>query len=83
MDYIDNTVDPATGTIKVRGILPNKEDPILAGMFVRVRVPAKLKKGAILVEEKALGSQTTGAESLSILQRGIEQGFTEKSETRK
>ncbi|MBW8015785.1 MAG: efflux RND transporter periplasmic adaptor subunit [Planctomycetes bacterium] len=60
MDYIDNTVDPATGTIKVRGILPNKEDPILPGMFVRVRVPAKIKKGAILVEESALGTEIAG-----------------------
>ena len=60
MDYVDNTVDPATGTIKVRGILLNKEDPVLPGMFVRVRVPAQIKKGAILVEEKALGTEIGG-----------------------
>lgn len=60
MDYVDNTVDPATGTIQVRGILPNDKDPILPGMFVRVRVPAKLKKGAILVEEAALGTEIAG-----------------------
>lgn len=60
MDYIDNTVDPATGTIKVRGILPNEKHPIMAGMFVRVRVPAEIQKAAILVEEKALGTEIAG-----------------------
>jgi RND family efflux transporter MFP subunit len=60
MDYIDNTVDPATGTIKVRGILPNEKDPIMAGMFVRVRVPSEIKKGAILVKEKAIGTEISG-----------------------
>jgi len=60
MDYIDNTVDPATGTIKVRGILENDVEPILPGMFVRVRIPANVKKGAVLVEEKALGTEIAG-----------------------
>lgn len=60
MDYIDNTVDPATGTIKVRGVLPNEKDPVMAGMFVRVRVPADIAKGAILVKEKAIGTEIAG-----------------------
>lgn len=60
IDYIDNTVDPATGTIKVRGKLPNDKDPIYPGMFVRIRVPASVKSDAILVHERAIGTDIAG-----------------------
>jgi RND family efflux transporter MFP subunit len=60
IDYIDNTVDTATGTIKVRGKLPNDKDPIFPGMFVRIRVPASVKSDAILVHEKAIGTDIAG-----------------------
>lgn len=39
IDYIDNKIDPKTGTIKVRARFPNPNGELAAGMFVRVRVP--------------------------------------------
>src|SRR5665213_2688769 len=41
LDFLDNRVDPATGTLRVRGVLPNPgPDRILQpGYFARVRVP--------------------------------------------
>lgn len=60
LDYISNIVDQNTGTITARGVLPNKEKELYPGMFARVRVPAKVKSGALLVHEKAIGTDLGG-----------------------
>ncbi len=60
LDYIDNVVDPSTGTISVRGVIDNKNEVLLPGMFVRVRLPAGIKKDAVLVAENALGTDIGG-----------------------
>jgi RND family efflux transporter MFP subunit len=60
VDAIDNTVDPATGTMQVRGIFPNPEALVLPGFFVHIRVPGELLEGALLVEETALGTDLGG-----------------------
>jgi RND family efflux transporter MFP subunit len=66
LDYIDNKVDPMTGTISVRGQVPNAEKQLLPGMFVRVRVPAGVKKDAVLIEERAVNSDLGGKYVLTV-----------------
>ena len=39
IDFVDNQVDPSTGTIRVRAVLPNPNGLLTPGLFVRVRVP--------------------------------------------
>lgn len=60
IDYVDNKVDPETGTIDVRGVVPNKDKIILPGMFVRVSVPDGINNNALLVKEKALRTDFNG-----------------------
>jgi membrane fusion protein (multidrug efflux system) len=60
VDYQDPAVDPGTGTVQLRGIFPNPDGSILPGLFVRVRVPCGTQKGALLVPERALGSDQSG-----------------------
>jgi RND family efflux transporter MFP subunit len=60
IDAIDNTVDPATGTMQVRGIFPNTNAKVLPGFFVHVRVPGETLDNALLVEETALGTDLGG-----------------------
>jgi RND family efflux transporter MFP subunit len=60
LDYIDNTVDTATGTITVRGIVPNDDELLFPGAFVRVRVPGGVKADAVLVDERAIGTDLGG-----------------------
>jgi RND family efflux transporter MFP subunit len=60
LDYIDNTVDRATGTIKVRGIVPNDDELLFPGAFVRVRIPGGVTKDAVLVDERAIGTDLGG-----------------------
>lgn len=54
-DYVDNKVDAATGTLRVRGTLENKDRSITSGFFARVRVPDGDPYSAILVPERAIG----------------------------
>ncbi len=48
VDFIDTKLNPATGTIQVRALFPNKDGLLLAGMFARVRVPLDTKKSLII-----------------------------------
>lgn len=60
LDYMDNRVDPETGTIEIRGVFPNTDHFIISGLFVRGRVPVGKIKDAMLVTERALGSDQRG-----------------------
>ncbi|MHC4590339.1 MAG: efflux RND transporter periplasmic adaptor subunit [Planctomycetota bacterium] len=71
LDYIDNTVDTATGTITVRGIVPNDDELLFPGAFVRVRVPGGVKKDAVLVDERAIGTDLGGKYVLVVVEDNI------------
>ena len=60
LDFIDNKIDANTGTILMRAQMPNKEEKLFPGMFVRVQLPAGIQKNSILVQEKALNSDIGG-----------------------
>jgi len=52
--FIDNQVNPRTGTLRVRGVFPNKDEALSPGYFARVRVPIGVSHQALLVTERAL-----------------------------
>ena len=54
IDFIDNQVNPRTGTLRVRGVFPNKDEALSPGYFARVRVPIGVPHKALLVTERAL-----------------------------
>lgn len=60
VDWVDNTVDPATGTIKMRGVFANPDARVFPGFFVSVRLPGESVPGALLVQETALGTDLGG-----------------------
>ena len=68
IDYIDNTVDPTTGTISVRGKFPNVNRDILPGLFVRIRVKIGILKNAVMVPDSALGMDQSGHYALVVNQ---------------
>ncbi|MGH7193019.1 MAG: efflux RND transporter periplasmic adaptor subunit [Candidatus Saccharimonadales bacterium] len=55
IDFIDNKLDPTTGTMRVRGVFPNPEGIITPGMFARVRLQSEKKRPALLVSDRAVG----------------------------
>jgi RND family efflux transporter MFP subunit len=60
LDYISPSLNQSTGTLAVRGVLPNPDRTLLPGMFVRVRVPFDEQNSALLVPDTALGSDQAG-----------------------
>ena len=60
IDYIDNTVDPTTGTIQMRAVAPNEELTLFPGLFVRIRVMGQVQEDAVLVDERAIGTDLGG-----------------------
>jgi RND family efflux transporter MFP subunit len=59
LDYASPTINQSTGTLAVRGIVPNADRILLPGYFVRVRVPVDQQE-ALLVPDTALGSDQGG-----------------------
>jgi RND family efflux transporter MFP subunit len=60
LDYAAPTINQSTGTLAVRGVLPNAERVLLPGYYVRVRVPIDQQQNALLVPDVALGSDQAG-----------------------
>jgi RND family efflux transporter MFP subunit len=64
--FRDNRVDPGTGTITVRGELPNPSRLLTPGLFARVRVPLGSPKLRLLVPEVALAADQRGTYVLTV-----------------
>ncbi len=56
VDFVDNRVDEATGTMQARAILPNPDGLLTPGLFARVQVVHRGPYEAILVPDAALGT---------------------------
>src|SRR5258706_11499062 len=56
MDFVDNRVDPNTGTMRARGVFPNTDQSLSPGFFARMRIPGSGKYPALLIPDRALGS---------------------------
>ena len=55
-DFVDNKIDPTTGTLHSRGVFPNPERALGPGFFARMRIPGSGKYPALLIPDRALGS---------------------------
>jgi RND family efflux transporter MFP subunit len=60
LDYAAPTINQSTGTLAVRGALPNADRVLLPGYYVRVRVPFDRQQNVLLVPDVALGSDQSG-----------------------
>lgn len=54
VNFLDNHVDPETGTIRARAVLPNPDRRLTPGMFARVQFDASGEFKAMLVNERAI-----------------------------
>lgn len=60
IDYTDPSLDAGTGTLRIRGVFKNADRSLLPGMFVRLRIPVATRSDALLVPERALGTDQSG-----------------------
>src|SRR6266699_4572763 len=56
IESFDNRVDPNTGSILLRAVFANDGGRIVPGLFARIRVPLSERHPALLVDERAVGT---------------------------
>ena len=56
VDFISNQVDPNTGSMRVRAVFPNDDLALSAGLFGRVRLPIGPPHEALLINDRAIGT---------------------------
>ena len=56
LDFAENRIDQATGTMRVRARFDNKDGVLQPGMFGRINVPGSLPHPGILVPDEAIGA---------------------------
>lgn len=54
VDFTDNRVDPATGTIRARAVLANADRVFTPGLFARVQLEGGARSNALLIDDKAV-----------------------------
>jgi multidrug efflux system membrane fusion protein len=56
LQFLDNQLDPSTGTIRGRAVFHNPDHRLTPGLFVRLRLPGTAKYQGVLVEDRAVGT---------------------------
>jgi multidrug efflux pump subunit AcrA (membrane-fusion protein) len=54
VNFVDNRVNATTGTVRMRGIFPNREGSLKPGLFARIRLPIGQPYDALLIPDEAL-----------------------------
>ncbi|MFO0808220.1 MAG: efflux RND transporter periplasmic adaptor subunit [Gemmataceae bacterium] len=56
IDFVSNQLDANTGSIRARAVFPNDDTTLVAGLFGRLRVPIAPPHKALLVTDRAVGT---------------------------
>jgi membrane fusion protein, multidrug efflux system len=56
LQFLDNQLDPSTGTINGRAVFRNADRRLTPGLFVRLRLPGTASYDGVLVEDRAVGT---------------------------
>jgi RND family efflux transporter MFP subunit len=59
MVFVDNALDPMTGTIRGRALLNNHDREFTPGLFARIRLMGASEHAAVLVNDSAIGTDQT------------------------
>jgi RND family efflux transporter MFP subunit len=54
LNFVDNQINPRTGTLRLRGVFPNKDDALAPGYFARVRINIGFPHKSLLVSDRAI-----------------------------
>jgi membrane fusion protein, multidrug efflux system len=61
LDYVSPQVDASSGTVSMRATFENKDNAVVPGLFVRVRVPIEHQDSALLTRDAAIGTSQEGS----------------------
>jgi RND family efflux transporter MFP subunit len=84
VNWVDNVLDSGTGTLKVRAAINQPKDPstgkpqvfVSPGMFVRIRLPTSAPHKAVLISEKAIGTDQGEKYVLIVTEKKDDRGNT-------
>lgn len=85
LDYLDNAVDPATGTFALRALFPNEDEALWPGMFVTVTLTVGTAQKALVLPEVAIQRGAGGdfvyvAQNGKAVRRAVKTAFIQKGE---
>lgn len=60
LQFTDVSVDPTTGSVALRAIVPNRDRGLLPGMFVRARIEEGVDPDGLLVPQRAVTRDQSG-----------------------
>ncbi|HEX4885090.1 MAG TPA: efflux RND transporter periplasmic adaptor subunit [Casimicrobiaceae bacterium] len=67
LTFADVTVDPATGSYLLRVVVPNAQDVLLPGMYVRALVGSGVRENGILVPQQGVARDPKGNTSVMVV----------------
>ena len=71
VDFTDSLIDRGTGTVSTRAVVPNPDQALLPGQFVRVLLKGISKPNAITVPERAIGQGPNGTYVYVVDEQGM------------
>ncbi len=69
LQFAEVSVNENTGTVNVRAILPNPDQFLLPGLYVRAKVPTEDRPDAILIPQAALSRNARGEASVLVVDK--------------
>ncbi|WP_461538575.1 efflux RND transporter periplasmic adaptor subunit [Spongorhabdus nitratireducens] len=71
LDFIDNTVDPQSGTLRVRATFPVDSAQLRPGAFARIRIAPQSARARVLVPEKTIGTDLNNRFVLAVDENNV------------
>ncbi len=56
LDFLDNSMNPQTGTIRARAVFDNKDNLLIPGLFANIKLMGIASYNGILIDDKAIGT---------------------------
>jgi multidrug efflux system membrane fusion protein len=56
IEFVDNALDPQSGTIRVRAVFDNRDGRLAPGLFARLKVAGGGERDAVLIDDRAVGT---------------------------
>jgi RND family efflux transporter MFP subunit len=56
LDFVDNQVDPRSGTIRARAVFDNQDGRYTPGLFARIKLIGGETRNTVLIDERAVGT---------------------------
>ncbi|HET9522796.1 MAG TPA: efflux RND transporter periplasmic adaptor subunit [Terrimicrobiaceae bacterium] len=73
MNFVDNRLDPQTGTLRARALIDNSKGLLTPGLFVRVQLKGRGPYPALLIPDEAIGTDQSKKFVMVVDKEGLAQ----------